>query len=154
MDHIVIDGSNPWRGRYEFDLAESVETLTLSEWGWIKKLGGYLPATIGEGLAGADAELIGTLAVIALCRNGKIDKRDVPDVFERLVDSPYTAVTIEFGDVSPEKGDAGPPASANRNGTTSGPGSPTSSETSPPHPPVSGSPSSDTSPSVPATSAT
>jgi hypothetical protein len=153
VDWIVIEGVKPWDGRYEFDLDESVDTLTLREWGWIKKLSGYLPTTWDEGLVGADAELIGTLAVIALCRHGKIDKREVPDVFERLVDSPYyTAVRLVLGKRTAE-GDAGPPEpSSSGNGSSSGPGSPTSSETSPPIPTASGIPGSGSLTSGPPTS--
>ena len=153
MDYIVIEGTSPWQGRYEFDLAESVDTFTIREWGWIKKLSGYLPVNVGEGLGGADAELIGTLAVIALERNGQIDKRNVPDTFERLIDSPYTAVRIEFGDV--EEGDARPPETKpSENGTTSGPDSQTTSVTLPPTPQASGSPPSATSTSPRTPSAT
>ena len=40
-------GVPPYDGRYDFDL-EGRE-LTTREWGWIKRLSGYLPLTIEEG---------------------------------------------------------------------------------------------------------
>ena len=67
MDYIVIEGVRPYDGRYEFDL-EGRE-LTTREWGWIKRLSGYLPLTIEEGLT--DPELITVFACIALRRAGQ-----------------------------------------------------------------------------------
>jgi hypothetical protein len=154
MPHIVIDGSSPWKGRYEFDLTETEQPLTYREWGWIKKLSGYLPTTYWDGLEGVDAELVATLAVLALCRHGKIDKREVPDVFERIIDLPFTAISVEFDQPAQEDGDAGPPPSDAKpvsNGSTSGPGSPTSSGDSTGPPAPSGTPASASSESRQAT---
>ena len=56
MDWIVIDGAPPYDGRYMFDLAG--QELTTREWGWIKRLSGYLPLTLDEGFKGGDPELL------------------------------------------------------------------------------------------------
>ena len=74
MDYIVVEGVRPYDGRYEFDLAG--QELTTREWGWIKRLSGYLPLTVEEGLS--DPELIVVFAVIALRRAGKVEPKDVP----------------------------------------------------------------------------
>ena len=92
MDFIVVEGVRPYDGRYEFDLAG--QELTTREWGWIKRLSGYLPLTVEEGLS--DPELIVVFAVIALRRAGKVEPKDVPAVFERLSDAPFgAAITME-----------------------------------------------------------
>jgi hypothetical protein len=150
VDHIVIEGTSPWAGRYEFDLSESIESLTLREWGWIKKLGGYLPGTIQEGLLGADAELIGTFACIALYRHRKIEKDRVPEVFEQLIDSPFTSVKVEFGEQA-EESDRTPTQATSSNGSpvSSGLVSPTSSVSSDESPTAVGMPALDTSGSDP-----
>jgi hypothetical protein len=129
MDHIVIAGVAPYEGRWEFDLDQ--RELSTREWGWIKRLAGYLPLTIEEGLT--DPELIVVFACIALRRAGKVEPGDVPRVFEQLSDAPFgSAITMETDVAEEPEGDAGPPTpSSTGNGDTSGPGSPTSSETSP-----------------------
>ena len=92
MDYIVIEGVRPYDGRYEFDLAG--QELTTREWGWIKRLSGYLPLTVEEGLS--DPELIVVFAAIALRRAGKVEPKEVPEVFERLSDAPFgAAITME-----------------------------------------------------------
>jgi hypothetical protein len=129
VDYIVIDNVAPYEGRWEFDLDN--RELTTREWGWIKRLAGYLPLTIEEGLA--DPELVVVFACIALRRAGKVEVREVPAVFEQLSDAPFgSSVTMET-DVKEEEaeGDAGPPPSSSTgNDATSGDGSKTSSETS------------------------
>jgi hypothetical protein len=47
MDTIVISGVKPYDGRYEFELGDE---LTTREWGWIKRLSGYLPSTLDDQL--------------------------------------------------------------------------------------------------------
>jgi hypothetical protein len=149
MDWIVITGVPPWDGRYQFDVAD--EEPTTREWGWIKRLTGYLPVNIDEGLRGADPELFTVFAAIALRRAGKITQAEVPDIYERLIDAP-AGVTIRLESDQPvddEVVDSPPPEGNGGNGTSSGPGSPTSSEISPPTLPVSGIPASATSVSRP-----
>ena len=47
--------------------------LTTREWGWIKRLSGYLPLNIEDGLG--DPELVIVFAAIALRRAGKVEPR-------------------------------------------------------------------------------
>jgi hypothetical protein len=151
MDWVVIEGVKPYDGRYEFDLAASEPTTR--EWGWIKRLSGYMPATITDGFEGADPELFSVFAVIALRRAGKIEAREVQQVFERIVDAPFSS-SIRLETDQPDQAvedDAGPPAgSSSSNGTSSGPDTRTSSDPSEtPSPSGSGTPDSDTSALVP-----
>ena len=74
MDYIVVEGVRPYDGRYEFDIAG--QELTTREWGWIKRLSGYLPLTVEEGFS--DPELVTVFAAIALRRAGKITVQEVP----------------------------------------------------------------------------
>lgn len=146
--HLVIAGVRPYEGRYEFDFGE----FTVREWGWIKRLSGYMPTTIGAGLAGGDPELISTFAVIALVRAGKIERGDVPGVFDRFADTGFgDTITLDLDQA--EDGDADGPPIASSNGSTSssGPGSTTSSERSESEASRTGGPPSDTSPSAPPT---
>jgi hypothetical protein len=127
MDFIVLENVKPYDGRYQFDLAGS--ELTTREWGWIKRHSGYLPLTVEEGFAGADPELFAVFATIALRRAGRIEPADVPAVYEKLVDAPFGS-TIRLETDTVEQGDdAGPPPTAERP-SSSGNGSPASSETS------------------------
>lgn len=87
MDWIVIEGVRPYDGRYEFDIAG--QEFTTREWGWIKRLSGYLPLTIEQGFSDGDPELFCVFATIALRRASAIEARDVPTVFETLVDAPF-----------------------------------------------------------------
>jgi hypothetical protein len=98
-DKVIIEGAKPYDGEYEFDIAE--EPLTTLEWRWIKKIAGYLPLTVDEGFRGADPDLFLVFAVIALCRNGKIDPKDVYRIADRLAEEPATAMSFE-GSEQPE----------------------------------------------------
>jgi hypothetical protein len=145
MDWIVIDGVPPYEGRWQFDL--DTQELTTREWGWIKRLSGYLPLTVEEGLS--DPELIVVFACIALRRAQKVTPAEVPDVFERLSDAPFgSAITMET-DTKEAAIEASPPASSSsENADGSGDASTTRSETSPPTPTVSGTPGLDISESA------
>jgi hypothetical protein len=149
VDHLVITGVKPWDGRYELNLDNE---FTTREWGWVKRLSGYLPVTLDDD-AMSDPELACVLACIVLHRAGRIQAREVPDVFERLADAPFgSTITIDVGEQEQTEGDASPPeTSFNGSSATSGTGSPTSSDPSTPTPPVSGIPGSDTSVSPPVT---
>jgi hypothetical protein len=129
-DWVTVTGVRPYDGRYEIDILE--QPLTTREWGWIKKHAGYLPATLGEDWLG-DPEFIAVLAVIALRRNDRIENREVPAVLEKFQDAPFgTAITIEVGERDEVyEGDAGPPPSrTSSNGSSTGHGSTTITETS------------------------
>ena len=133
MDYVIIQGVKPYDGRYEFDANE--QEFTTREWGWIKRLAGHSPLTASDWLRNLDPELLTVIAAIALRRAGKVDARDVPDVFDTLADAPFTS-SIQFeSDSTDEESeeDASPPASdENLNGKPefSGHDSPTSSEKS------------------------
>jgi hypothetical protein len=151
MDYLVIEGVLPYDGRWQFDL--ETQELTTREWGWIKRLSGYLPLTIEEGLG--DPELVVVFACIALRRAGKATPTEVPKLFEELSDAPFgSAITMETDVVETAEDDAGPPASSSsENGDSSGATSTPNSETSGGPPNSSGTPDSATSASVPARSA-
>jgi hypothetical protein len=135
MDEIVIEGVRPWDGRYPFDLAHE---LTTREWGWIKRLAGYLPLSIEKGLSEADPELFCVFAVIAMVRAGKIGNADVTEIYERLVDAPFGSAIIFDTDAAAEEPIDDPLASSNGSASSSGDGSRPSSETSPAIPKASG----------------
>ena len=142
---IVVEGVKPWDGRYPFDFGAD---FTTQEWGWIKRLAGYMPMNVSDGFEGGDPELFAVFAVIALRRSGKIEPRQVPEVFERIGEAPFgTTIRVENDPADDEAGDADgpPPSSSNGNERTSGPGSRKSSETSAGPPNGSGIPDSDTS---------
>lgn len=148
---IVIAGVKPYDGRYDLDLGQE---LTTREWGWIKRLAGYLPSNLTDD-SFSDPELGCVLAVIAMRRAGRIQPAEVVGVFEKLADAPFgSAISIE-GEPDAEGVEEGPPpGSSSLNGATSGAASPTSSEipASPPSP--TGTPASDISVSAPQTSVT
>lgn len=145
----MIAGVPPWDGRYEYDIEQA--PWTIREWGWIKRLSGYLPETLAEGWRGQDPELFAVFAVIALNRAGKISRDETGEVYERLLDTPADArIRIEVDEQAEERDDAGPPAEkTSSSGGGSGGGSRTSSETSRTIPPASGIPASATSESQP-----
>jgi hypothetical protein len=149
---IVIAGVKPYDGRYQLDFDDD---LTTREWGWIKRLAGYMPFTLEEGGAGGDPELACIFAAIALRRAGRVEASEVPAVFDRLADAPFgSAITIEADEEKPED-DAGPPGrSSNENGASSGDASQTSSDTLVLHPNASGTHGSAASASGPTTSVT
>jgi hypothetical protein len=74
--------AKPFAGDYRLDIEE--EPLTTLEWRWIKRISGYLPATIREGVRGGDPDINIALAVIAMARAGRIAEADVIDVADRL----------------------------------------------------------------------
>ena len=147
MNWLTVEGFKPYDGRYQFP---DPDEFTTREWGWLKRLTGYLPATIEDGYKGVDPELIACFAVISLRRAGRVDTAAFPDVFEKLRDVPFdgTRVRIESDDADAETdADAGPPPpSSSGSSPTSGDASPTSSGSSTGAPNGSGTPDSATSP--------
>jgi hypothetical protein len=133
---LIITGVHPYDGRYPLDLETE---FTTREWGWLKRLAGYLPLQLDDN-AFADPELACVLAVIVLHRAGTIERTEVPKVFDRIVDAPFgSTITIEADEDA--EADAGPPASSsNGSSATSGASSPASSETSAPTQPPTGTP--------------
>jgi hypothetical protein len=150
VDRIVIEGVRPYDGRYDLDLGVD---LTTREWGWIKRLAGYLPLGLTDDAFG-DPEFACVLAAIAMRRAGRIQASEVPRVFERLADAPFgSTIRIESDDEQDES-QPDPPASSSSNGVTSGTGSPTNSGTPATPPKPTGTPASATSRSGPVMSAT
>lgn len=151
-DRIVVAGVKPYDGSYPFALDD--EPLTTVEWGWIKRLAGYLPLTLDEGVSGADPELFCAFAVIAMRRGGRIETGEVEAVWRRLADAPFGS-TVRLEADAAEVDDARPPdrsTDARRNG--SGAASTKSWERSAAAPAASGTPGSATSASVSPTSLT
>lgn len=151
MRTIVISGAPPYDGRYEFDQARK---FTAREWGWIKRLSGYLPDELD--VAMRDAEFSVVVALIALHRAGKISTGEVPQLFERFADAPdleLTAETDEPVDEELESPDPTSPPSSSARPESSGTDSSTSSASSAELPRSNGAPSSAISESDPATSA-
>lgn len=150
-DRIVIEGVKPWDGSYDFDIDD--RPLTQREWGWIKRLAGYMPLTINDGWQGGDPELFAAFAVIAMHRAGRIAASDAQDMYDRFADVPFgTAIRLELDPAGLQDGDARPPAGNNSsNGSSSGDDSRTSSGM---WAPADGTPASATSESAPARSAT
>src|SRR5262245_42243516 len=149
MAWITVTGVKPYDGRYLLDLAgPDGLTLTTREWGWVKRLTGYLPLTIEEGWDGADPELFAVFAAIALHRADRVDTKEVPAVYERIADAPFgNTITLEPDpDQDEEEGDdSPPPRRPDASSSSSGAGSTTSSATSPEPQNGSGTPDSDTS---------
>lgn len=108
MDSLVITGVPPYDGEYDLDLTGQV--LSTLEWRWVKKISGYLPLTIAEGMEGGDPDVVVALAVIALRRAGKIQKEQALQVAEVLADPPFDGVTLQLR-VGEVEGEARPPAS-------------------------------------------
>lgn len=152
MDWITITGVKPWDGRYEFDL--DGRELTTREWGWIKRLAGYLPLNIDEGFQGADPELFAVFAAIALHRAGKVDTRDIPDLFARLQDAPFGATISLQSDQEAETEVNPPTPSSAGSEPISGLNGKASSGSSDVTPAPTGTPASDSSGSAPTRSAT
>lgn len=138
----VLIKARPYQGEYELEPGD----FSTREWGWIKRLTGYLPLTIHEGFG--DPELLCVFAAIALRRAGRIDNGDVPGVYDRLIDDPaFETIDIEQPEPAEDEGDAGPPArSSSASTNTSGDGSPTNSESQATSPSPTGMPASATSP--------
>jgi hypothetical protein len=140
-DQIIIEGVLPYDGAYDWDLER--QELTTREWGWIKRLAGYLPLDLGDPAKWGDPEVLVCFAAIALRRAGRVEAREVPQVFERLADAPFDGAKIQLETEEAEEDDAGPPASSSNGSTgSSGAVSPPSSETSTANQPGSGTPAS------------
>jgi hypothetical protein len=145
-DFVVIDGLKPWDGKYPLNTED--DPLTTREWGWIKRMAGYLPGDFTV----SDPETICALTVIALHRAGRVTADEAMDVYGRISDAPFgTKIRLQ---VDPDEGDADPPVSAGATGSnenSSGNGSPTSSERSAAHLNDTGTPASASSRSGPPT---
>lgn len=101
MAKIVISGIRPHDGEYELDVDRAFNTR---EWMWIKKVSGYLPMNVQEGFAGGDPSLFVALAVIAMCRSGKIERNEGLRVADELAEAPFDGAAITMvGDETVEE---------------------------------------------------
>lgn len=91
MARIRIQGIPPYDGEYDLDTDRA---FNAREWRWIKKVSGYMPLTVTEGFAGGDPDLFVALAVIAMCRDGKVDRERGLDVAETLAEAPFDGAAI------------------------------------------------------------
>lgn len=109
MAAIRLNGTGRFDG--EYDLGDNDRVFNGREWHWIKKISGYMPLTISEGFAGRDPDLFVALAVIAMCRAGKIRRESALDVAEQLLEVPYEGSnTIDLIGDDVEDDDENPPA--------------------------------------------
>jgi hypothetical protein len=83
---IVIKGIRPYDGEYELDTERA---FNAREWNWIKRVAGYMPNTIRDGLAGGDPDLYVALAVIAMCRAGKVERTEGLHAADVLSEAPF-----------------------------------------------------------------
>src|SRR3954469_19473391 len=98
---LTVTGVKPYDGSYELELEQE---LTTREWGWIKRLAGYLPLAVTDDAFG-DPELACVLTVIAMRRTGRIAPGEAPAVFDRLADAPFgSAITVVDQDQEQEEG--------------------------------------------------
>jgi len=111
MDRVIVSGIPPFDGEFELDL--STRVFSTLEWRWIKKISGYLPLTIQEGLEGGDPDIFVVMAVIALYRAGKIQREQAYMTADLLAEPPFdgSAIQIIVGE-SEQPGDDRPPASS------------------------------------------
>lgn len=139
MDKVIIENIRPWDGSYDLDL--DTDPLTMLEWRWVKKISGYLPLTIDEGLQGGDPDVVCALAVIALQRAGRVDRQQVLTVADQLADAPFDGAAIRIVSDDATEADVPPPQAATAPPTPNGGGSsvPTS-ETSASDPSPTGAP--------------
>jgi hypothetical protein len=153
MDQIVIEGVPPYDGRYDFDVFSAGHGFQGYELSWLKRYSGYLVVDIDDKAFG-DHEVIIVLALIALCRAGKVSEQEVPVLFDRFQHTEFAGmIKMELGEREAESDAGPPPSSSSVNGGSSGAGSPPSSETSQPTLVTGGTPGSATSGSAPETSA-
>ena len=104
MARMKIQGIRPWDGEYDLDTDRAFNTR---EWRWIREVSGYLPLTAPDGFAKRDPTLMVALAVVAMCRAGKIDREHGLEVAEQLAEAPVDGVAITMiGD--PVEADAVP----------------------------------------------
>lgn len=93
MARIQIRGIKPWDGDYDLDTDRA---FNAREWRWIKQVSGYMPLTVSDGFAGGDPDLFVALAVVAMCRSGRIEKAQGLDVAEQLSEVPFDGAAISM----------------------------------------------------------
>ena len=132
---MVVKGVRPFDGEYELD---DDRTFNAREWNWIKRISGYMPLTVADGFAGGDPDLFVALAVIAMCRAGKIERTEGLRVAEALAEAPFDGTTIQLIGGEVEEDDAVPPASVSEPAGSLPASSLTNESSEKPKPPLSG----------------
>ncbi len=139
-DRIKIDGIPAFEGEYDLDISD--QPLNALEWRWVKKVSGYLPFTIDDGLAGGDPDVVIALAVIAMQRAGKITRDQVLQTADQLADMPFDDAHMQLiaGDADPQVSQKTSEELVSGNGSSgsSGDDSPTTSATQEPTPSATG----------------
>lgn len=133
---IVVAEMGRWDGTY--DLGTEDRVFNGREWHWIKKVSGYMPATIAEGFSGQDPDLFIALAVIAMVRSGKLHREQALVAAEELAELPYTGRSITLTGYAAEEADEVPLGSGRRNGESSPNASPSRRDTPTPNESSSG----------------
>jgi hypothetical protein len=134
MSDRVVLNTPRFTGEFPLDLKD--DPMTALEWRWVKKISGYLPMTVDEGVAGLDPDLFIAFAVIALYRAGKIDKAEALIVAETISELPATPGTLQVVfEAEEEEAEQDPPTVATLTPKESGSGS-SSSRISDPLAPV------------------
>lgn len=87
----VLKGMPPWDGVYEWD---TDRTFNVREWRYIKKISGYLPETIDEGMKGDDPELYVALAIVCMVRAGKVERDEALRVAEQVSEVPWDNASL------------------------------------------------------------
>lgn len=129
MARIKLNGFGRLDG--EYDLGDDDRPFNGREWHWIKTISGYMPLTISEGFAGRDPDLYIALAVIAMCRSGKVNRDVALPVAEEMMEAPYEGASSIDLIAAPGEGvdDELPPALEGENEGSSRNVSPSSSDT-------------------------
>jgi hypothetical protein len=91
MASIIIQGIKPYDG--EYDLVTD-RAFNAREWRCIKKVSGYMPLTVSDGFAGGDPDLFVALAVVAMTRQGKVERDDMLRVADELAEAPFDGASI------------------------------------------------------------
>lgn len=92
MAKFVISFGIEYDGEYEFD----DRAWNTREWRWIKQISGYMPATIGAGYEARDPDLYLSLAVIAMCRAGRIGRDEGVKAAEEIAEVPWDGAGISI----------------------------------------------------------
>ena len=90
---IVVKGARPYEGEYPLGTDRA---FNAREWNWIKRIAGYMPETIEDGFNGDDPDLYVAFAVIALCREGRIDRTEGLRVAETLAELPFGEIRVIY----------------------------------------------------------
>lgn len=102
MDQFHITGFGQYDGKFDFDAS----AFSIREWRWIKQLSGHDQDTVVEAYANREPEVLVAFAVIALCRDGKIDREQVLVVADEMIDTPLRGATLSL---VPDQSEVVPP---------------------------------------------